>query len=292
MQTRNAQFARRLLAIAALVLCAPLVAANGDGKRLTVCLLAQNSPYSERATEDGFDLAVARQVAKTLGRTLAVSWSENSRVITELDDSDLPLAKLGRGACDAIFSVPGPAQQTLKGQPKLALGKPYYGAAFELVRCANDAPAALGQLTGKTVAIQSQTIAHFALLALKAEPQTHFSPADALASVAAGKAHAGLLWGPAAGWLMQAKPDRTASVGQCQFAPIAEPLQALRWNLHVATRADERQLRQQIDDALAKLASAGALKQLKGQFGLPNHGPFNTVHNRDAMRQLAPSTPP
>ncbi len=70
--------------LAASVLClasGTAGAADAHSKPLTVCLNKDNEPfsYSKNGQENGFDLAVARAVARELNRPLEVRWYEKER---------------------------------------------------------------------------------------------------------------------------------------------------------------------------------------------------------------------
>ena len=177
--------------------------------------------------------------------------------------------------------MPGPAADSLGKDSKLSLGQPYYGAAFELVTCGQDVPPQLRALRGHTVAIQSQTVAHFALLMVKAQPRNYFSLKSALDGVRAQEAETGLLWGPTSGWQLHTAP------AQCAFVSGYEPPAALRWNQHVATRTADAALRDDIDHALAALVQGGELAQLAARYGIPLHAPFPSTYSLGALNDLA-----
>lgn len=268
----------------ALAACAWLVAtaaSAADPVPLKVCLLSHNAPYSTRADERGFDLDTAKAVAAGLQRPLEVVWTDNNPHIDEIDDSDFPLRKLAKGACDVIFSMPGPAADTLRDSPKLALGGNYYGAAFELLSCDAAAPNRLRSLRGKKVAIQSQTVAHFAALSVKATPSNYFSLDAALDGLRKHETEAALLWGPTTGWRLNNDKDKA-----CGFVAGYEPPAAVRWNLSFATRKDDETLRGTIDSALTALRNGGELKAIAARYGVPIHAPFDETYSLRALNDL------
>ncbi|MEQ8662051.1 MAG: transporter substrate-binding domain-containing protein [Gammaproteobacteria bacterium] len=258
---------------------------------LRVCALDDNLPYASRAGgASGFDLEVAAAVARHTGQRVVPVWTGRAEDIQEIE-GDLPLARLARGDCDALFSVPGPATETLGARDTLALGAPYYGAAFELVGCGAELPPSVAGLAGRAVAIQSQTVAHFALLAAGAEPRNYFSINAAFAAVRDGETTAALLWGPAIGWRLRMAAASGLTVRDPRYAacaPVAgyTPPAALSWNLHVATRREPARVRERIDDALATLASSGELERIARTWGVPWHAPFAATYTRQAIEEL------
>lgn len=247
---------------------------------LRVCLLAHNLPYSARDADRGFDLEVARATAAALARAFEPVWIDNPTVLQEIDDSDFPVHRLQKGACDAIFSMPGPARDTLKGLPSLALGAPYYGAAFELIGPPGTPPY-LKALKSRPVAIQAQTVASFAIALLHGRQRTYFSPLAALEGVQRGEADVALVWGPAAGWQLKERPALGLSVA-ANYAPPP----ALAWNLHVATRAADNALRAALDQSLQEMVADGRLQQTAAAYGIPWHGPFATTYSLTEMNKL------
>lgn len=247
---------------------------------LRVCLLSHNLPYSARDTDNGFDVEVGRAVAANIKREFTPVWIDHPVSIQEIDESDIPLRRLTRGECDVIFSVPGPARDSLAGLRELALGAAYYGAAFELIG-APGIPSHLKGLREKPVAIQAQTVASFALAILQAKQRTYFSVAQALEGVAAGDAYAALLWGPTAGWYLAQHPAMSLTV-----ADAYDPPAALRWNLHVASRAKDQGLRDAVDAALKKLQSDKQLPALATCYGFRLHSPFGSTYSLTEINRL------
>lgn len=247
---------------------------------LRLCALANSLPYSAREGERGFDLEVARALAGGLGRGLEVQWTDNGTGLQEIDESDYPLRRLVRGDCDLLLSVPGPAREVLKETPALALGQPYYGAAFELIGPPGTS-AQLKALRAKPVAIQAQTVASFAIAILQGKQRTYFSAAQALEGVARGEAVAALVWGPAAGWALKQSPALKLGIAEAYVPPAA-----LAWNLHIATRLQDEVLRADVDRVLARLASEGELAAIGAHWGIPLHQPFAATYSLTEINKL------
>lgn len=270
----------------------PLAAVGtGKGPPLKVCLLKNNMPYSEFASKSGFDHDVADVVARAGGRQLKPIWIDNDAEISEIDASDYPFARLARFECDAIFSTAGPASDSLAGNEKLTLGQAYYGAAFELLACKADVQPRFRALRGLKVAIQSQTVAHFALVMVKAEPVNYFSLAAAFNGLIESEADAALLWGPAIGSrlryaIQSGEVLRDPELARCKFVDAYAPPAAVRWNLHVATRKASPRLRSDIDKALVEMMADGRLNKIMRGYGIPRHLPFATTYSLGAVNDL------
>ncbi len=250
-----------------------------DAGQLRVCFLALNQPFSREEDNSGFDVDVATAVAAEMGRSFAPVWVRNSDRITEVDESDFPLHRLQRGACDAIFSVPG--EDAVRGVDGLSIGRAYYGAAFQLVGREETLPSSVRELQQEVVAVQAQTIASFVLEALDATASTFFSAQEALEAVARREVGMAFVWGPTAGWHVKNNPEWRLIFGQ------KEPLVAARWNEHVATRQPDATLREDIDGALGRLRNVGELDRLAKRYGIPFHSPFDKTYDVMEMFKLS-----
>ena len=260
-----------------LVLGGPLFAEEGG--QLRVCFLGNNLPFSSQHDERGFDVDVARAVAKTMGRTLVPVWVRNDERITEVDESDFPLRRLSRNECDAILSVPG--RDAVREASNVTVGNAYYGAAFELLGREGQTPASLHDIEHQVVAVQAQTIASFILESLKISMQTFFSTEESLAAVATGDAELAFVWGPTAGWYAKQEPGTKLT-----FAS-AEPLSVARWNEHVATRTEDEAFRTALDAALTTLRRSGELKAIAQRYGVPFYPPFEKTYDVMEMFRLS-----
>jgi len=152
---------------------------------LRVCLLEDDSPRANRATDSGFDLAVMKEVAAGAGVVLEPVWAPSRSGFSEVDATDLPLGRLARGECDAAASIPGEASLG-RLRERLALSRPYYGAAFELVTGANG-PSTIGALEGRRVGVQLQSFAHMVAQSLQLDWRARPTPAETIAMLDAGE---------------------------------------------------------------------------------------------------------
>ena len=259
-----------------------LVSFAVHGQSLKTCLLERNPPYSQRSSASGIDHDIAAALAGALGRDFEAVWVPNDPGIVEIDESDFPLRRLARAECDVLLSVPGPATDTLTGHDDLILGEPYYGAGFELVSCGAELAPNLRGLRGRKVAIQSQTIAHFAMTMVKAKPQNFFSLDDAYAAVREGTVEAGVLWGPAIGALLSGQGGEQ----RCGLVEDYQPPTAVRWNLHFAVRMESGRLTEQLNAALATMRSSGQLQSIMRGYGVPPHAPFDSTYSLGAINDL------
>lgn len=262
--------------LAAAVVVAPLLLSDSlEGQGLRVCFRDDDSPRAQRKGESGFDVAVLRAVVAELGGELQPMWLPSRSPFSEIERSDLPLAELARGDCDAVASVPGRAALGPFARV-LALTAPYYGASFELL-ADNDVPATLESLTGYRIGVRLQTLAHFEVqrlgLSWKARPTT----AEVVALFDAGEVDAALVWGPA-----------LAPFGRRPRADFVPP-PALRFDEHIAMRRDDGRL-ERVNGALIRLADEGRIGELAAAEGMIVHPPFaaDPLERREATESSEP----
>lgn len=239
---------------------------------LRVCLLTHDAPRAAQESGKGFDIDVMKAVAERLGRPFEPVWIPNPPLMTEVEETDLPLKPLARGECDAVPSVPGEGALGELDRA-LALSAPYYGAAFELVGAKDVAPD-LAALKGKTLVVQSVSVAHRVADGLKTRVIARPTAAGQLAALDSGAADAALVWGPELGPLAH-KPVA---------GWVAPPV--LRWNEHVAVRAGDGALKEDIDRALGALREDGTIRSLLTAHGLPPHPPFDEVFSPALLAAL------
>ncbi|NNL86016.1 MAG: hypothetical protein HKP27_10205 [Myxococcales bacterium] len=238
---------------------------------LRLCALEHDAPRSERETKEGIDLDLAAALAGELGVAAETVWVRNSRRILEIEDSDLPLGRLVRGACDIVASVPG-EESLAHFASRVTLSAPYYGLAFELVGDA-DLPNLIEGLGETRTAVQLQTFAHLALQQLGVPWHAATSTAAALEVLDRGNVAAALVWGP--------------DLGPLKRRPRGDflPSQGLRWNAHLAMRRDDPRTGA-IERALGALRSRGAIRSQLEAHGVPYREPFASVSSAGARRAL------
>jgi ABC-type amino acid transport substrate-binding protein len=238
---------------------------------LRVCVLEDDAPRAQRASGRGFDIDVMKTVAADAGAAFEPVWIPSHPGFSEIESTDLPLPRLARGECDAAASVPG-ADSLGRMRERLALSRPYYGAAFELVS-ASGGPATLDELAGRRVGVQLQSFAHLVAQSLGLDWRVKPTPRETVELLDTGEVDAALVWGPA-----------LAPLGRAP-RPGWTPPRALRWNEHVAVRRGSPWLAA-IDRTLERLESDGSLERLVREHGIPVHPPFDTVSDAGALAEL------
>ena len=255
--------------LSAIALCALQTSAD-PAQSLDICLPEEAPPRASRATQQGFDIDVARLLAKELGRPLHILWLATPN-LTDIESSDTDYRPLLRGQCSLMMSVPGAADIADFGNA-LTLSPPYYGASWEVFPADSDFN--WQQPYAGTVAVRAYTVGHRAVHELGFDWTMQPDNPSIVDAVERGAASVGLVWGPSLGGLeVERKVD-------------ADPPQALRWNMHLAFRTDDEALSAAINGALSSADMQNAITALLEKHGIPRRGPFETVHTTEALNAL------
>ncbi len=260
--TRRRAIRTAAAAVAVLLAACGQAAAAGASEtvELRVCFPEIDPPRSARGG-GGFDVDVARYLARELGRRLLIVWLPEEAQ-TDIESTDADYRPLLTGQCEAQLSVPG-AQAIKRYRGRLVLSAPYYGAGFEVIPA--DSPFQFGSPFDGTVAVRANTVAHLALNAAKIGWSQQSSSAGIVRAVAEGAAVAGLVWGPDLALL------------DSDHNPDFEAPPVLRWNLHAAFRRNSPLL-----EAVNRLIASTEFRTYVGtnlvKHRIPVRGPFARVH--------------
>lgn len=257
------------------LLLALSLAVSGPSFGFRACLLDDDLPRAQRSTASGYDYELLAELAAALDSPFEVVWSSSRPSFSEIESSDLPLARLARGECDAVGSVPG-AEALGEWSDLLTLSVPYYGAGFEIIVASSHegpgAPRSLEQLANLRVAVRLQSLAHSVLAAHNANWRAVPTTDGMISRLEAEEVDAALVWGPA--------------LASSRHSPVtgSEPARALRWNEHVAIR--DPLLLAWVNEVIRRMSESGELARLAGKYGFPFHSPFSTTSDRVSLREL------
>jgi polar amino acid transport system substrate-binding protein len=267
--------AGRAVAAAVLALWARAAPAGaaGDTPPLRLCADPDNLPFSSRnEATPGFYVELGRAIAERLGRPFEPVWTQTYFAKRAIRTTLLA------GKCDAFAGVPDDPE--LMGE-RLTFSHPIVRLGYALVVPKGSAVHGLADLSGKRVAVQFASPPQD-LLATQSDVHavTVLSPEEGMLDLAEGKADAGFLWGPSAGWA-----NKSALHDAFTVMPVAGP--RLRWTAAIAFARDQAALRDQVDGAIAALA--GRIGALEEKYGFPGAEPmqFGT-----AATTATPASPP
>lgn len=254
---------RRRLALA-LGLLASLPAARADALAdireagvIRVCADPHNLPFSDQdLAPAGYELEIAGKIAEGLGVRLDYLWFHTGY-------GKRALRQLQEGRCDFFMGLPTAMAGSL---PRLALSRPYYATGFVPAVRARPGKQQLSDFKDAKVGVEMMTVADFQLFRQGYSRELYRTQVDIFQGLATGQVAAGLMWYPTAAWLIKGAPEAGLAV------LAGDP--GLRYEIAVALRREDENLRLAIDAILGRLDAEGAIRQTLQRYGLstwPTH---------------------
>ncbi len=231
---------------------------------IVVSMDPANLPYSSARDErPGFDVELARALADRLHLKLRIDWLDIHR--------DTALGALLEGRCDLAFGDPVDPDAVAGDEPtaeKILHSRPYYATGYSLVR-RKDGPRArsLAELKGdrsRRLGAEAGSVADYRLAQRGYVRRLYRNQLAALKALADGDIDFAYLWANA-GWTLNASPDLAAKL---QIVPGIE--REDRWDIAVAMRRGDRELKRQVDAAIGALVADGTVAGTLARYHVPD----------------------
>jgi ABC-type amino acid transport substrate-binding protein len=233
---------------------------------MTVSLDPANLPYSS-AKEDrpGFDVELLRALAKEMGVKLKVEWLDIHRATA--------IGKLLEKESDLAFGTPiddNAVEDDDELAGRLLFSNPYYGTGYLLVVRKNGPRVkSLAELKGeksRRLGTEAGSIADYNLRQrgyLRSLFRNQLGTLKALHDSTIDFAY---LWANV-GWLVHTSPDFAVEL-------LADYVPEDHWNVAIAMRHGDDDLKKQVDAALEKLIKDGTVKKTIAKYHMPYFAPF------------------
>ncbi|MGB7988247.1 MAG: transporter substrate-binding domain-containing protein [Candidatus Methylophosphatis roskildensis] len=238
-------------------------AAETTGARLSVCLDADNPPFSSSsAGGGGFDADLARVIARKLQREVDFVWVKipaRGGLGKALNES------IQAGRCDLYVGLPvGEETDSDLAGRLLTRTRPYVALGYVLVSPPGTTPMSVSQARrARRVGAVTATPADLYLYKEKFDRVPCGNNRELVAAVRAGGVQAALIWGPA---LAAVRGDGADAIVMAREQP-ADSL--LRTNMVIAVRISDRELASSVDAAVAQLIADGEMRAMTSRYGLP-----------------------
>jgi polar amino acid transport system substrate-binding protein len=233
---------------------------------LVVTMDPANLPYSS-AREDraGLDVELARALADRMHLKLRLDWLDIHR--------ETAIGELIQGRCDLAMGEAVEPDAVADDEPlagKVIYSRPYYRTGYVLVR-RKDGPrvASVAELKGgrsQRLGTEAGSVADYRLRQRGYLRRLYRNQLAALKATADGDIDFAYLWANA-GWTLHASPDLDAKL---EVAPGADPVD--RWDIAVAMRHGDIELKRRVDAALGALVDDGTVARLLARYHLPDPG--------------------
>ena len=238
---------------------------------LRVSMDPADLPYSSADPDrPGFDVEIARAVAKEMEVELKIDWIDVH--------SETAIGSLLEDECDLAFGAAIDPQamddeEELTG--KVLYSRPYYGTGYVLItRRDGEKVKSLSELKGeksRRIGTQAGTVADYSLRQdgyFRRLFGTQLSTLSALDKKAIDYAY---LWSNV-GWLLHASPETNATLVE-SFVPEQ------RWNIAVAMRSGDTTLSEHVNHALDRVVRQGLVKSALQKYYVPYFPPFDEKPN-------------
>ena len=241
----------KALRLAVVLLVIATTSAHGEIRRIRVCADPSNLPFSsQRTDEPGFELEIARAIARALGAELSVHWFPTVREV-------LTLRQLYDGQCDLLMGVPLTERFTAD-KPRLTFTAPYYAMRQVIVSPTLGAARSLDDLRGKLVGVQAMTLSDQLVYERGYNRKVYLNPAELFTALLDSQVHAAVMESVFAGWFVRRNPGfHVAAIGDRQRD----------FEIGAAVRKTDTELKNAVDRAIQELSSTD-LSAITSRYGL------------------------
>jgi polar amino acid transport system substrate-binding protein len=225
-----------------------------------------NLPYSSaKADRPGFDVEVARELARLLGLKLRLGWLDihGETAMGKLlgNESDLAVG----AAID-----PNAVEDDDELAERIIYSKPYYGTGYFLVtRKSGPRAKSLAELKGeksRRLATEAGSVADYRLRQRGYLRSLYRNQLAVLKALNDGAIDYAYLWGNV-GWTLHATPEFPL-----ELVPGYVPED--HWDVAVAMRKSDVELKRRVDAAIAKLVKDGFVARALARYHVPYFAPF------------------
>jgi ABC-type amino acid transport substrate-binding protein len=223
---------------------------------LQLCADPQNLPFaSQDPQQPGFEVELAREVARELGLKAEMVWirTEGGRAA---------LRQLLENRCDLFMGLPHD-KRFLEENPRLTLSQPYYTMAHVLVLPESTGMREAQELAGKPVAVEFGSLGEFFAFQQGYTRQTYRKQEQLFQAVAGGEAAAAIMWAPIAGWMAHTHPEANLRLAELQSSDLAFPIS-------IGMRKTDADLKEAVDGALLRLSQRHAVTDVLKRYGVPS----------------------
>ncbi len=251
---------------------------------IKVCVDQDNLPYSSDKPETpGFDVEIAREIAKELGLNLGYHWyatNVGKRALRQLH---------GENNCDFFPGVPH-EENFEESNFKLLLTKPYYNGGFATMVPVDAPESALADNKTKGVGVQLGTLADFKLFDKGFERKLYKSTEEIGEALAHKEIGVGVTPAPEGAWFAISKPEMKLKV-------LAKTEKEFLFPMSIAVRKPDKDLKAAMDAALDKIASDGRGAAIFKKYGMVRlvaegaEAPKSEEAKKDAEPSKVPDAP-
>jgi polar amino acid transport system substrate-binding protein len=217
---------------------------------LTLCAHPNALPFaSRRGDVPGFQVEIARALAKRLEVSLEQQWVVNS-------------FQYRRADCDIVLDAIG--DRAALAEVGLRVSRPYHRSGVALAVGAKSSVASLTELASdQRVGVQVGSLASMMLSKRGIRTSPFAFEDEIMDALAKGEIDAAAVTPAAVGWFNQAHPN-----ARVRRIPAFEDDPDLNWNVAVGMVSPDEKLRQGVDAALEALLADGTIARIYSRYNV------------------------
>jgi len=259
---------------------------------LIACVDPYNPPFSSNNPgSPGFDVEIADEIGRSLGFRVTYFWADTG---TRVGLGRALRTSIQQRKCDFFMGLPTGSEMEEEMEEKgLELTRPYFGTGFVLV-ARGGAPEirSLRELKDQKIGVEMTTPADGYLFYKGYKRALFRNGREALEAMQKGEVpppgvstwispppgspapspapDVALLWAPTAGWWIKLHPESGLKLVE-GYTPEPE----MRWNIAIAVRKEDRDLKEAINQIIDRLVKSGQVREILAKYGVPFYAPFD-----------------
>lgn len=240
-----------------------------ESGELVVSMDPANMPYSAaKGDRGGCDVDLAQALARELNVKLKIDWIDIRRKTA--------IGQLLDGECDVAFGAaiePHAMDDEEEISDRVIYSSPYYGSGYVLVKRKNGPDAeSLAELKGeksRRIGTEAGSVADYQLRQRGYLRRLFRTQLSVLKTLNDGGIDYAYLWANV-GWTLHTSPDL-----EVELVPDYVPED--HWNIAIAMRRGDDELKRHVDEALKKLVDEGAVARTLASYHIPFFPVFDVV---------------
>jgi polar amino acid transport system substrate-binding protein len=233
-----------------------------------------NLPYSSaKGDRPGFDVEIARAVAKEMGVKLRIEWLDVQH--------ETAVGKLMQGECDLALGAavePNAVEDDEEVTGKVIYSRPYYGTGYLLVQRKNGPHVqSLADIKGeksRRLGTEAGSVADYRLRQRGYLRRLYRNQLAVLKSLNDSDIDYAYLWANV-GWTLHTSPDLALEIA-ANYVPEDH------WNIAVALRQGDEELKKHVDAALERLVKDGTVSRTLARYHAPYFPAFSEEKSGEA----------
>jgi polar amino acid transport system substrate-binding protein len=245
-----------------------------DRGEVVVAMDPANLPYSStKGDRPGFDVEIASALAKEMGVKLRIEWLDVQR--------ETAVGKLVQRECDLALGAavdPNTVEDDEDLTGKVIYSRPYYSSGYLLVQRKNGPHVqSLADIKGeksRRLGAEAGSVADYRLRQRGYLRRLFRNQLAALKSLNDGAIDYAYLWANV-GWTLHTSPDLALEIA-------ADYVPEDHWNIAVALRQGDDELKKHVDAALEQLLKDGSVSRALNRYHMPYFPAFSEEKMDDA----------